>query len=172
MFAYRGRGSIDVNVERLRAFSRHSLDGRPAHFIGHSLGGVLILEMLVRHPEVRAASALLIGSPVRGCHAGRRLGLARIGRWMMGGSRPLWDEREALWRRPEPLGVIAGTQPLALGRALGRLPGPNDGVVRVAETAVEGMRERALVPVGHSALLLNRRVAQLAERFMARGRFE
>ena len=172
VFAYRGRSPVDVSIERLRAFSRHALDGRPAHFIGHSLGGVLILEMLLRHPEIPAASALLIGSPVRGCHAGRRLGRARIGRWMMGGSQPLWEEREALWPRPEPLGVIAGTLPLGLGQALGRLPGPNDGVVRVAETAVEGMRDRALVPVGHSALLVDRRVAQLAERFMAHGCFE
>jgi hypothetical protein len=54
---------------------------------------------------------------------------------------------------------------------LGRLPGPNDGVVRVAETAVEGMRERSLVPVGHSALIVDRRVALLAERFMAQGSF-
>ena len=171
VFAYRGRGSLDVNIERLRAFARQSLEGRPGHFIGHSLGGVVIMEMLGRQPDVAAASVLLIGSPVRGCHAGRRLGLARIGRWMMGGSRPLWEEREARWGRPEPLGVIAGTQPLGLGRALGRLPGPSDGVVRVAETAVEGMRDRALVPVGHSALIVDRRVAQLAERFMAQGRF-
>lgn len=172
VFAYRGRGSIDVSVERLRAFSRQVLEGRAAHFIGHSLGGVVILEMLGRHPEVPAASALLIGSPVRGCHAGRRLGLARIGRWMMGGSRLLWEEREALWRRPEPLGVIAGTHPLGLGRVLGRLPGASDGVVRVAETAVDGMRDRALVPVGHSALIVDRHVARLAGRFMAQGRFE
>ena len=171
VFAYRGRGPIDASVERLRGFCRQWLDERPAHFVGHSLGGALILEMLGRHPEMRVASALLIGSPVRGCHAGRRLGVARVGQWLMGASRPLWEEREARWRRLEPLGVIAGTQPLGLGRILGRLPGPNDGVVCVAETAVEGMRDRALVPVGHSALIVDRRVAQLALRFMAEGRF-
>jgi pimeloyl-ACP methyl ester carboxylesterase len=172
VFAYRGRSSPDANVERLRGFVRQWLEGRPGHFIGHSLGGVLILEMLSRHPEIPAASALLIGSPVRGCHAGRRFALARIGRWMMGAARPLWEEREARWQRPEPLGVIAGTQPLGLGRALGRLSGPNDGVVRVAETEVQGMRDRVLVPLGHSALIVARRVALLAERFMAQGRFE
>lgn len=171
VFAYRGRGSLDASVERLRAFCRQALGGRAAHFVGHSLGGVVILEMLEAHPEMPAASVLLIGSPVRGCHAGRRLGRAGIGRWMMGGSRLLWEERQARWRRPEPLGVIAGTLPLGLGRMLGRLPGPNDGVVRVAETAVEGMRERSLVPVGHSALIVDRRVALLAERFMAQGSF-
>jgi len=171
VFAYRGRGTVDASIEHLRGFCRQQLAGRAAHFVGHSLGGVVILEMLGRHPDIPAASALLIGSPVRGCDAGRRLGLARLGRWMMGGSRPLWEEREVAWQRPEPLGVIAGTQPIGLARMLGRLPGPNDGVVRVAETAVEGMRERALVPVGHSALLVDRRVAQLATRFMAEGRF-
>ena len=171
VFAYRGREPVDGSIERLRGFCRQALGGRAAHFIGHSLGGVLILEMLARHPEIPAASALLIGSPVRGCHAGRRLGFAGIGRWMMGASRLLWEEREARWRRPEPLGVIAGTLPLGLGRMLGRLPGPNDGVVRVAETTVEGMHDRALVRAGHSALLVDRRVAWLAERFMAEGRF-
>jgi len=171
VFGYRGRGPVDASVERLRGFCRQRLGGRAAHFIGHSLGGVVILEMLARHAELPASSVLLIGSPVRGCYAGRRLGLAPIGRWMMGGSRPLWDEREMTWRRSEPLGVIAGTQPIGLGRMLGRLPGPSDGVVRVAETAVDGMSERVLVPAGHSALIVDRRVAQLAARFMAGGRF-
>jgi pimeloyl-ACP methyl ester carboxylesterase len=171
VFSYRGRGPVDASVERLRGFCRQRLGGRAAHFVGHSLGGVVILEMLVRHPEVPAASALLIGSPVRGCHAGRRLGLAHVGRWMMGASRSLWEERDAVWRRSAPLGVIAGTQPIGLARVLGRLPGPNDGVVRVAETAVDGMSGRVLVPAGHSALIVDRRVAQLAARFMAQGRF-
>jgi hypothetical protein len=91
---------------------------------------------------------------------------------MMGACGELWQEREAAWRRDAPLGVVAGTLPLGLGRALGRLPGPNDGVVRVEETAVDGMTARALVPLGHSLLIVSGRVGQLAERFMRAGRFE
>ena len=144
----------------------------PAHFVGHSLGGVLVLETLRRHLELPAASALLLGAPVRGCHAGRRLGGAGIGRWMLGASRPLWEERAAAWPRREPLGIVAGTVPLGLGRALGRLPGANDGVVCVSETEVEGASARILVPVGHSRLIVSRRVGRLAARFLASGRFE
>ncbi len=172
VFAYRGRSPLEANIERLRRFVRETLGPRPAHFVGHSLGGLVIFEMLARHAELTAASAVFIGTPVRGCYAGRRFGLAAVGRWMMGASRPLWEERPAIWRRAEPLGVIAGTLGIGLGRALGRLPGPSDGVVRVAETTVEGMRARALVPVGHSALIVSRRVALLVERFLAEGRFE
>jgi pimeloyl-ACP methyl ester carboxylesterase len=172
VFPYSGRRPSDVNIERLARFVREKLDGRAAHFVGHSLGGVLILDMLNRHPEVAARSAVLLGAPVRGCFAGRRLGVAGVGRWMMGGCGPLWEERPATWRRPAPLGVVAGTLPVGLGRAFGSLPGANDGVVCVAETVVEGMAAHALVPLGHSVLIASGRVARMVERFISGGRFE
>jgi pimeloyl-ACP methyl ester carboxylesterase len=171
VFLYRGRSPFEANVERLARFAREALAGRAAHYIGHSLGGVLALEMLNRHASIPAASLVLLGSPVRGCYAGRRFGRASIGRWMMGASRPLWDERAAVWQRGEPLGVVAGTLPLGLGRVLGRLPGESDGVVCVEETGVDGMAARALVPLGHSSLIASARVADLAARFLSEGRF-
>jgi hypothetical protein len=109
---------------------------------------------------------------VRGCLAGRRLGGAALGRWMLGACRSLWDERPARWSRGAPLGVVAGTLPMGLGHALGGLPGMNDGVVCVEETTVEGMSERALVRRGHSMLIMSGQVGGLVERFLASGRFE
>jgi pimeloyl-ACP methyl ester carboxylesterase len=172
IFAYRGRSPLEGNVARCARFVREAYGGRPAHFVGHSLGGVLVLEMLNSHADLRFASAVLLGAPARGCLAGRRLGTARVGRWMMGGCGELWQEREAVWKRKGPLGVVAGTVPLGLGRAFGRLPGPNDGVVRVEETAVEGMTARTLVPLGHSLLIVSAAVGRLVERFMRTARFE
>jgi pimeloyl-ACP methyl ester carboxylesterase len=177
VFAYRGRQPFDANVERLARFALGNLAGRPAHFIGHSLGGVLILETLGRRRDIAVASAMLLGAPVRGSRAGRRLGARQVGpwmvgRWMMGGCEARWGDREARWERPEPLGVVAGTLPLGLGRALGRLPGQNDGVVCVDETPVDGMAARAIVPISHSMLIVSARVGRLVENFLAGGRFE
>jgi pimeloyl-ACP methyl ester carboxylesterase len=166
VFAYRGRGPYEENLAALADFARGN-----ALFVGHSLGGLLILDMLNRHPEIPADTVVLLGAPVRGCLAGRRLGRTRLGRWMMGASRSLWEERPARWRRDAPLGVVAGTLPLGLGRALGALPGANDGVVCVEETTVDGMAARALVRLGHSMLILSRDVGALVERFLASGRF-
>ena len=166
VFSYRGRASHEKNVEALARFAR---DG--ALFVGHSLGGVLVLDMLNRHPEVRADAVVLLGAPVRGCLAGRRLAGAAIGRWMLGECRALWEEHGARWVRSSPLGVVAGTLPLGLGRVLGRLPAPNDGVVCVDETTVDGMSERTLVPEGHSMLVVSARVGELVERFFRSGRF-
>jgi hypothetical protein len=84
----------------------------------------------------------------------------------------LWDERPARWQREAPLGVVAGTAPIGLGRALGRLPGVNDGVVCVDETTVDGMSAQALVRCGHSMLIVSGAVGALVQRFLASGRFE
>jgi hypothetical protein len=45
-------------------------------------------------------------------------------------------------------------------------------VVRVEETAVEGMRARSLVHEGHSMLIVSPRVVRLATRFFEHGRFD
>ncbi|HXM82032.1 MAG TPA: alpha/beta hydrolase [Burkholderiales bacterium] len=168
VFDYSGRDSLEGNVERL---VRHARDHGRAHFVGHSLGGVLIFDMLNRHPEVDAASVVLLGAPVRGCLAGRRLAVSTFGRWMMGATAPRWGERDATWVRPEPLGIIAGTLPIGLGWMTGRLPGRSDGVVRVEETVVHGMAQQVMVPLGHSFLLASAQVAGLVERFFATRRF-
>lgn len=172
LFACRGREPMVANVERLARYARVKLGGRSAHFVGHSLGGLLVLETLGSNPDIPVSSVLLLGAPARGCLAGRRFARHGMGRWMMGAAGKHWEEREARWLRPEPLGVVAGTLPLGIALALGALPGANDGVVRVEETGVDGMAARALAPVGHSMLIASSRVGKLVERFLASGRFE
>jgi pimeloyl-ACP methyl ester carboxylesterase len=167
LFAYSGRGSYEENLEALARFARGK-----SFFVGHSLGGVLVLDMLNRHPEIETRGVVLLGAPVRGCLAGRRFGRARLGRWMMGACRSLWEERGARWTRADPLGVVAGTLPLGLARAFGSLPGPNDGVVCVDETAIDGMTGRTLVRQGHRMLIMSGQVGTLVDGFLAAGRFE
>ncbi|HET7364327.1 MAG TPA: alpha/beta fold hydrolase [Burkholderiales bacterium] len=166
-FGYRGRAPLEANIERLARF----IDGRSVHLVGHSLGGVLIYDMLVRHPEIASGNVVLLGAPVRGCYAGRRFGSHSFGRWLLGACAARWESNEARWQRPERLGVIAGTLPLGFGRAFGQLPGDNDGVVCVHETTVDGMSERALVRTGHSLLTVSARVGTLVEHFLRTGRF-
>jgi len=166
-FAYSGRQPLAPTLERLAALGRE----RPVHFVGHSLGGVLIFDLLQSRRDIAAGRVVLLGSPVRGCDTGRRLAAGALGRWMLGGCAARWQEREARWQRPEALGVIAGTRPLGLGRLLGALPGENDAVVRTEETIVEGMTDRVLVRQGHSMLIASRDVAGLVARFLRTGAF-
>lgn len=169
-FSYMGAGRpLAAHAERLARLA-HQIG--PAHFVGHSLGGLLILETLNNHPEVAAGRAVLLGTPARGCYAGRRFARYPGGRWFLGESETLWREgRAAHWRRPEALGIVAGSLPLGLGRLFGKLPGINDGVVSLEETEVDGMAERVVLPVGHSAMLISARVAAQVAAFLADGHF-
>lgn len=170
LFSYFGRARpLAAHAERLARYAR---DVGPAHFVGHSLGGLVVLEALQAHADVGAGRVVLLGTPVRGNFAGRRLGELGWGRWFLGATQPLWaDGRAARWSRAEPLGVIAGTLPLGLGRLFGALPGANDGVVRVAETRVEGMTDHISLNVGHSAMLLSARVAAQVAAFLRDAHF-
>lgn len=173
-FSYMGTARPpEEHTERLARFAR---DIGPAHFVGHSMGGLLMLEALVRHPDTAVGRVVLLGTSVNGNFAGRRLARHAFGRWLLGASEPLWREpglegRDRRWNRPERLGVIAGTRPIGLGRLFGSLAGPNDGVVTVEETTVEGMSERISLPVGHSQMIISARVAQNVALFLAEGRF-
>lgn len=167
---------LEDHTERLARFAR---DVGPAHFVGHSMGGLVMLEALSRHPEIAVGSVVLLGTSANGNSAGRHLARHALGRWLLGASEPLWRERhpsgregrDTRWTRSERLGVIAGTRPIGLGRLLGRLAGPNDGVVMMEETTIEGMSERIALPVGHSQMIFSAPVAQNVARFLTEGRF-
>ena len=169
-FTYAGRARpLEAHAERLVRLARQL---GPAHFLGHSLGGLVVLEALQSDAAIGVGRVMLLGTPAQGCLSGRWLARHTAGRWLLGESEKLWREgRAARWTRAEPLGVIAGTTPFGLGRMIGRLPGPNDGVVCVEETAVEGMTERLVLSVSHSAMLVSSRVAENVAAFLAEGRF-
>lgn len=169
VFSYFGTTRpMEDHVERLSRFARSI---GPAHFVGHSMGGLVVMESLARHPDLAVGRVVLLGTSAKGNFAGRRLARHAAGRWMLGASAPLWGERESRWTRPEPLGVIAGTRPLGLGVLLGRLEGRNDGVVCVDETFVEGMGERITLPVGHSQMVVSAAVAAQTAAFLSEGKF-
>jgi len=170
LFDYAGRDRpLAANAERLAQFGRRV---GPAHFAGHSLGGLVVMEALNSDLGLGVGRVALLGTPARGCLAARRLARYGFGRWMLGESERLWREgRAASWTRPELLGVLAGNFPFGLGRGFGRLPGANDGVVCVDETAVDGAAASTVLPVSHSGMLLSARVARALQRFLETGRF-
>ncbi|MFN7751953.1 MAG: esterase/lipase family protein [Pseudomonadota bacterium] len=175
-FGYRwiGRDASD-NGARLADFAgRLARRGSRVHLLGHSTGAVLLLRALADHPALvgRAGRVLMLGPPYAGCAAadtllgwpgGPRL-LGRTLRQWLGEPRPVPDPRVEV-------GVIAGTRSLGLGSWVARLSSPNDGVVRLEETQVPGAVARLELPIGHSEMLLSRRVASEAANFLRHGRF-
>jgi hypothetical protein len=115
---------------------------------------------------------VLLATPVRACLAGLRLGNLAAGERLLGSSRDIWRKLPDDYRPQRELGVIAGSRPWGLGRLVMRLPGTNDGVVRLEETEVVGMRDRIVLPVSHSGMLASARVAREIAAFLERGAFD
>ena len=141
------------------------------HLVGHSLGGLVILRCLKLYGERRIGRVVLLGTPVRGCMAGLRLEKATGGEHVLGASREIWRNLPEDYGPQCELGVIAGTRPRGLAHLMMRLPGANDGVVRLEETEVAGMRERIVLPVSHSGMLVSARVAGEVAAFLRHGAF-
>jgi len=162
---------LDVNARRLAAFSRLQ-PGRTIHFVGHSLGGLLILRMLALEPERRCGRVVLIGSPVRDSIAMRGLSRLPAGRALMGSALEQWfsKPRPDLGLRHE-IGVIAGSLGLGLGTLVAKLPPPHDGSVTVDETRCDSMTDHIVLPVSHTGMLTSNRVADEACLFLDTGRF-
>jgi len=166
------RLSLAENAQRLARFCRALSAGR-LHFVGHSLGGLIVLRMLEETPGLPPGRIVLAGAPYAGSHAARSLCRVPGGRLALGRSMSEWltpggRERGA----GRELGVIAGSLSLGLGRIVAPdLPGPNDGAVSVAETAVPGARDRIVVHVSHSGMLVSARVARQVCAFLRDGAF-
>lgn len=146
------------------------------HIVAHSMGGLVTLAMLRDHVDVEVGRVVLLGSPVRGsavvARASERrwlrrvLGAAAEGALVKGHEPVDWQVRD-----PHPIGVIAGTRPIGLGRWLGGLDGPNDGAVSVAETRLDGAADQLELHHSHAAMLLSRRLAREVIAFLRTGRF-
>jgi pimeloyl-ACP methyl ester carboxylesterase len=181
-FGYPSRGTIAENTRRLNAFIA-SLTATNVYLLGHSLGGVMVLNLLadaaVSGPGMPPIPrAVLAGSPVAGSGSGAARRMARwpMGRWMAGGAFAAL-ENQPVFRAGTNLpatkiGVIAGTRPIGLGRLLGALPKPNDGAVTVAETRLGWAADAITMPLGHSEMLLSDRLIGQACTFFATGRFD
>ncbi len=172
LFRYPSRhGSPGLLLERL-AREAAALGG-PFHAIGHSLGGVLLLRLLEQCPALPLVRCVLLGAPVRGSRAARRLATLPVGPAMMGplAIAELTADRHVSWRGRAEIGVIAGTLSVGLGRLIATLPVPNDGVVAVEETLVEGAADHIELRVAHTGMLVSAAVARVSARFLTAGAF-
>ncbi len=146
------------------------------HLVGHSLGGLLILDLLAKSPDPRLHRVVLLGTPSLGSHCARQLtkvtGMSivlgrSIGEWL---SRP---PGALAWQRTGvEIGVIAGSRSFGLGRVVPGLPQPNDGVVTLAEARLPGATDFLVLRVAHSQLLTSSRCAQQIATFLRKGCFD
>ncbi|MDP3512269.1 MAG: alpha/beta fold hydrolase [Sulfuritalea sp.] len=168
------RATLSQNAQALRRYIA-ATDASEIHLVGHSLGGLIILDMLRQEADPRLRRAVLLGTPCIDSHCARRLAAVRGMPALLGRSIGEWLGRgPAAALAPSPavaVGVLAGTRSLGLGRVVPDLPRPNDGVVSVAETRLPGAADFIALAVAHSEMLASRRCAEQIAVFLDTGHF-
>ncbi|HEV8198681.1 MAG TPA: alpha/beta fold hydrolase [Candidatus Polarisedimenticolia bacterium] len=131
---------------------------RPPHFVGHSLGCILIRYLLAHRPELRGGRVVLLTPPNQGARAADVF--QPYVSWLL---RPLPDLSVG--------GGIAAGLVLPPGVEVGLIAGGTDRTVRLHETRLDGAADSVIVPCGHSFIMLRRDAQDLTVRFLKTGRF-
>jgi pimeloyl-ACP methyl ester carboxylesterase len=165
-------GGLTQNVQALASFLE-GLRADTLHLVGHSMGGLLILELFETARAFPPGRIVLLGSPVQGSQAARKLTQWPFGRRIMGltAHDTLLSERARRWSGARDLGVIAGNLALGFGRLVGPFGEPSDGTVLVSETRLDGARQHLTLRTTHSGMLYSRPVARQVGMFLREGHF-
>lgn len=165
--------SLDHNVSQLASHIKALPTNEPVHLVGHSLGGIMIMQCLAKHKFDKLGRVVMVGTPFQSSGPAQKLKATRLGRFLLGKTIVQWNGVHAK-DLPKGLevGTISGTSPLGLGRLIGGLVAPHDGTVSVKETQVPFAVDRAVLPVTHSEMLVSSSVAAQIVRFLQTGQFK
>lgn len=172
-FYYHGlQASPAENATALHALLQ-TIDTDTVHYVGHSLGGLVIRHLFHKFPGRGPGRIVCLGTPHQASRAASTLYRYAPGRWLLGRS----IEQGLLgdippWENFHELGVVAGNLRLGMGLVIPGIPRPSDGTVAVQETMLEGMTDHIILPVSHFGMLFSSRVAMQTLHFLQHGRFQ
>jgi len=173
------RRSLDAIVEALdKQIAPFAQQRRAIHFVGHSLGGLVIRRYLVTRRPDNLGKVVMFGTPNHGSELAnftRQIGLERIFLGQMGDvlcvGRPT-DVEAQLGSVDYPLGVIAGNRP-----GWQNIFGPcfketHDGKVTISSSKLAGMTDHIVVPYGHDEMVRKPEAQAQMVHFIRESRFE
>ena len=163
---------VEEITARLQSFVR-DLDVPALHFVGHSLGGLIIYRFFEHYPEQPPGRVVFLGSPCLESRAAVQAARLRFVSTLMGPSvaDELLRPRDRRWTAGRPLGIIAGSQSLGLGQFVAGFQEECDGTVAVSETRLPGATDHIVLPVSHMGMLVSPRVARETGLFLRDARF-
>lgn len=145
------------------------------HFVGHSMGGLLIRAYLCAHRPAALGRVVMLGTPNNGSEVADFLQHMKPYQWLYGAAgQQLVTRQDAfaacLGQVDYELGIIAGDRSLSpvssyiIGKA-------NDGKVSVESTRLEGMAAHLVLSCPHTFLPSAGRVGAQVAHFLHHGRF-
>jgi pimeloyl-ACP methyl ester carboxylesterase len=163
---------IDGAIKR---FARE-IDG-PLHFVGHSMGGLLARVYIAKYRPERLGRLVMLGTPNGGSEIADHLRDLALYRAYYGPAGQQLTTRldRSLASLPAldyAVGVIAGNRSIAPIASLFKVPKPNDTMVSVKSSRLEGMADHVVVRAFHPGLPYNAKAIDQTIAFLREGRFK
>lgn len=162
--------TIEYNTDLLHQFLVDVKDSE-IHFVAHSLGGLLMRNLIGKYPDDVKGRVVTLGTPHQGSQVAETMSRSRTGSLLLGKSI-----KSLLVKLPEgkpnpEIGVIAGNKPLGSGMLFVRLKKPHDGTVQLSETKFKKMTDYRIVATNHMGLLFSRSASKEVITFLKTGQF-
>ncbi|NLV44399.1 MAG: hypothetical protein GXY07_07845 [Candidatus Hydrogenedentes bacterium] len=162
--------SIDDLAGQLCALLKAQIHGGRYHLIAHSFGNVIIRAAFRAGLPEGLGRIVMLAPPNQPADLVRALSDNRIYQWFTGESGQELASSEFYEQLPVPpveFGVIAGNR----GQSF-MLKEPNDGVISLEQTKLEGMTDWVAVDQSHNFIMNSKIVAQLCASFIETGHFD
>jgi triacylglycerol lipase len=156
--------------------NRDSASCSKVHFVGYSLGALLVRAYLQQAQPHNLGRVVMIGPPNYGSEVVDHIGCTWLFHAVFGsvGSELGTSPQDLPTRLGPPdfeFGVIAGNQPInPLGWWL--IPGESDGTVSVESTRLDNMRDFIILPESHTFIMNAPEVAKQTVAFLRTGHFD
>ncbi|MBT3638063.1 MAG: hypothetical protein HN531_14085 [Opitutae bacterium] len=162
--------SLEEISGQLHEFIRKKVKTSSYHLIGHSLGNVIIRNAFRKEYPAGLGKIVMLAPPNQPAHLAKRLKKNPVYRKFTGDSGQKLSEEEFYRDLPVPtvpFGVIAGDK----GQSL-TFSEPNDAVVTVASTKLNGMADWILLHHGHTFIMNCKDTFEHCQCFIERGSFK
>ena len=164
-------GIVGEITEKINSLTMQDFEN--VHFVGHSLGGLLVRSYLGNHSPENLGNVVMLGSPNKGTPVVDYLKdewwFALAGPAVHAMSTEGTEFLSSLKPPTYPLGVIAGNQENSNYESV--LVGNDDGLVPLESTKVLGMTDFTIVDSGHSMLRYNLEAAMETLHFLQHSEF-
>jgi pimeloyl-ACP methyl ester carboxylesterase len=149
--------------------------GSRLHFVTHSMGGIVVRYYLKQHKLPNLGRVVMISPPNQGSELVDQLKDKFVFDKSRGpAARQLGTDKNSFVLNLGPvdfeLGIIAGSRSMNPFYS-SILPGPDDGVVTVERTKVEGMTDFLVMPYSHRSITKKKKVIAQATYFLEHGSF-
>ncbi|MDR2844986.1 MAG: hypothetical protein LBV28_02710 [Puniceicoccales bacterium] len=147
------------------------------HFVGHSLGCILVRSYLRRHPHPPALGrVVMLAPPNQGSEVVDHLRDWKLYQWITG---PVGQELGTdaasvplqIGAVDFAVGVLAGSRTINWINSAFFLKGVDDGKVSVARTRVEGMADHRVLPATHTFITSDGTAIRQTIHFLRNGKF-